>query len=278
MSEIVTSRPEAYVFNPFAPGYTDDPYPHYRELRETDPVHEHPLGFWVLGRRDDVVALLRSKNSVEDRNVDMDQSLRQQIEAAAGVDDSGRALGLSMLDRDPPDHTRLRKLVTKAFTVRAIEALEPRVVALVDASLDKIEAQIAEHGQADLGDPGRWQWAVLLDDLGQGSRRDVFHDDPRAAPVLGHVIDGDHRRVVEPGRGLGLAQYPLEGGGPLLIGKGVGDLDFLERHVAVEQLIAGAPHHSHGSAAERVLQTGTPGDHSPGVRRWVHSRTIHGVA
>ena len=150
MSETVTHSPEAYVFNPFAPGYTDDPYPHYRELRETDPVHEHPLGFWVLGRRDDVVALLRSKNSVEDRNIDIDQSLRQQIEAAAGVDDSGRALGLSMLDRDPPDHTRLRKLVAKAFTVRAIEALEPRVVALVDASLDKIEAQIAEQGKADL--------------------------------------------------------------------------------------------------------------------------------
>ncbi|HEX4359850.1 MAG TPA: cytochrome P450 [Pseudonocardia sp.] len=154
MSETVTSTPEGYVFNPFAPSFTDDPYPYYRELRATDPVHRHPLGFWVLGRRDDVVALLRSKNSVEDRNIDLDQSLRQQIEAGseaeAGVDDSGRALGLSMLDRDPPDHTRLRKLVTKAFTVRAIEALEPRVVELVDAALDRIDARIAEHSSADL--------------------------------------------------------------------------------------------------------------------------------
>jgi cytochrome P450 len=92
--------------------------------------------------------LLRSKHSVEDRNAGPSpmSDLRQ---AAEQVDDI-RALAPSMLDRDPPDHTRLRRLVSKAFTRRAIEALEPRVVALVDAALDGIARRIARDGQADL--------------------------------------------------------------------------------------------------------------------------------
>jgi cytochrome P450 len=149
MSEAVTetraNAGEGYVFNPFAQGFADDPYPHYAELRAKDPVHRHPLGFWILGRHDDVVALLRSKSSVEDRNA----GPGPKPEAAVG-DSRERRRTPSMLHRDPPDHTRLRRLVTKAFTVRAIEALEPRVVELVDRSLDRVEARIAEDGRADL--------------------------------------------------------------------------------------------------------------------------------
>ncbi|HTF50725.1 MAG TPA: cytochrome P450 [Pseudonocardia sp.] len=152
MSETATTAPaggaEPYVFNPFAPGFTDDPYPHYAQMRAMDPVHEHPLGFWILARHDDVVALLRSKNSVEDRNAAPSPILELRVAAAGG--DYSRPLAASMLDRDPPDHTRLRKLVSQAFTVRAVEALEPRVIELVDAALDRIEARIAESGQADL--------------------------------------------------------------------------------------------------------------------------------
>ena len=50
---------EMVLFNPFMPGFTDDPYPHYRELRDAAPVQEHPLGFWFLSRHDDVADLLR---------------------------------------------------------------------------------------------------------------------------------------------------------------------------------------------------------------------------
>jgi cytochrome P450 len=113
-----------------------------------DPEHEHPLGIWDLARHDDVVALLRSKNSVDDRN-SAPSPIRELRVAATGGDFS-RPLAPSMLDRDPPDHTRLRKLVSQAFTLRAVEALEPRVIELVDAALDRIEARIAESGQADL--------------------------------------------------------------------------------------------------------------------------------
>jgi len=131
------------LYNPFLPGFTDDPYPHYRRMRDTDPVHEHPLGFWFVSQYDDVAALLRSGLSVEDRNL-ADGPVADQYRALN--DTGGGVMDLSMLERDPPDHTRLRKLVTKVFTVRAIAALEPMVTRLVDDSLDRI----ADGGQVDL--------------------------------------------------------------------------------------------------------------------------------
>ena len=54
-------------------------------------------------------------------------------------------------------------------------------------------------------------------------------------------------------------------------------MDFLDRDLAVKELIVGTPDYTHGTAADGGLQTVTPGDHTPGVRQWVHSRTIHGV-
>ncbi|MGI5164763.1 cytochrome P450 [Spirillospora sp. CA-253888] len=125
------------LFNPFEPGFTDDPYPAYRRMRETDPVHEHPFGMWIVTRYEDVVTVLRSRLSVDERQV-AGGLLREQYDQ---LDKGARAvLGLSMLDRDPPDHTRLRSLVSKVFTPRSVAALEPQITALVDEALDRIEA------------------------------------------------------------------------------------------------------------------------------------------
>jgi cytochrome P450 len=140
----MTQTDHPLMFNPFEPGFTDNPYPHLAALREQVPVHEHPMGFWLLLRHADVTELLRSKLSVEERNVTVGQ-IRELREAAYG-DAAPRSDGLSMLDRDPPDHDRLRKLVTKAFTMRTIEKLEPRIVELVDRSLDRM----ADAGRVNL--------------------------------------------------------------------------------------------------------------------------------
>jgi cytochrome P450 len=121
----------APVFDPFAPGFTEDPYQQYAELRERAPVHRNPFGFWLLTRYEDVSALLRAGLSVEERNVALDSPLRE-----LRGEEMSRGDGRSMLDRDPPDHTRLRRLVSKAFTPRAVEALRPRVTELVDGMLD----------------------------------------------------------------------------------------------------------------------------------------------
>jgi len=140
----MTAAPPSPLFNPFAPGFTDDPYPQYAALREAAPVYEHPLGFWLLTGYEDVFWLLRAGLSVEDRNLaegPMTQ-LRDQMRGE-GVE---RAEGLSMLDRDPPDHTRLRRLVSKAFTPRAIAELRPRIAELVEGMLDEAERK----GKVDL--------------------------------------------------------------------------------------------------------------------------------
>jgi cytochrome P450 len=121
-------------YNPFQPGFTENPYPHLQEMREADPVHLSPLGAWVLFRYDDVFRMLRDPTlSVEDRNVKPTPAMEMAMEVMGDVADMGNR---SMLNRDPPDHTRLRRLVSKAFTPRRVEELRPRIETLVDEALD----------------------------------------------------------------------------------------------------------------------------------------------
>jgi cytochrome P450 len=150
------------LFNPFAPGFTDDPYPQYAALRAQAPVYQHPIGFWLLTRYEDVSWLLRADLSVEDRHV-ADSPFRQVREEMYG-EEATRTGGLSMLDRDPPDHIRLRRLVSKAFTPRAVQTLQPRIAELVDSMLDALDRQV----RADLVDTLAFPlpFAVIAEMLG----------------------------------------------------------------------------------------------------------------
>jgi len=117
-------------FNPMDPEFIADPYPTYHRLRAEDPVHHSPLGFWVLTRYEDVVAALRDPRLVK-------EPIAAFVAARFGA--AMPAMGLSMLDRDPPDHTRLRGLVNKAFTPRVVEALRPHIQKIVDRLLARVE-------------------------------------------------------------------------------------------------------------------------------------------
>lgn len=125
-------------FNPMDPEFVADPYPMYHRLRAEDPVHRSPLGFWVLTRYDDVASVLRDPNFAKEA-IAAFVAQRLGVEATVGV-------GISMLDRDPPDHTRLRSLVSKAFTPRVVEGLRPRIQQIVDELLDRAE----DHRSMDL--------------------------------------------------------------------------------------------------------------------------------
>jgi cytochrome P450 len=118
-------------FNPMDPEFVADPYPTYRRLRAEDPVHHSPLGFWVLTRYEDVVAVLRDPRCAK-------EAIAAFVAARFGVA-VPPGIGLSMLDRDPPDHTRLRGLVSKAFTPRVVEGLRPRIQQIVDGLLARVE-------------------------------------------------------------------------------------------------------------------------------------------
>ncbi len=124
-------------FNPMDPEFLADPYPTYHRLRAEDPVHQSPLGFWVLARYDGVVAVLRDARCAKEPMI-------AAVAARLGIPPG--TIGLSMLDRDPPDHTRLRGLASKAFTPRVVEALRPRIQQIVDGLLERIEPQ----GEMDL--------------------------------------------------------------------------------------------------------------------------------
>jgi cytochrome P450 len=118
--------------NPFAAGFFSNPYEQYRDLREHAPVHQSPFGPWLLTRYDDCVRLLRDpRTSVEERRI------FDRRAVLFGEDDPRRVRGTAaILNLDPPDHTRLRRLATKAFSPRRIEALGARIQQLVDELLD----------------------------------------------------------------------------------------------------------------------------------------------
>jgi pimeloyl-[acyl-carrier protein] synthase len=119
------------LFDPFLPEFNANPYPFYRRLREADPVHQSPLGFWVLTRYDDCVMVLRDPRFGR-------AGFEAVLESVyANSVEQGR-LPTSMLFRDPPDHTRLRGLVSRAFTPRVVEGLRPRIQQIVDGLLDRV--------------------------------------------------------------------------------------------------------------------------------------------
>ena len=132
------------MFNPFEPGFFDDPYRQYTSLREHDPVHRSPLEVWVLFRYDDVVRTLRDVGlSVQVDNATPTARMQMFAEQAPGEVERGAH---SILNIDPPDHTRLRRLVSKAFTPKMVHGLRPRIQTLADDALDTMAAQ----GKADV--------------------------------------------------------------------------------------------------------------------------------
>ncbi len=142
MSDSVTAEP---LYNPFDPAFRANPYPFYDVLRERAPAFDTGFGLVVLTRYSDVSHALRSN----DFSRDIDANATPSDDAVAQRRRLRRARGSkSILNLDPPDHTRLRRLVSKAFTPTAIDALRTGIVQQVDAVLDRA----AERGTMELVD------------------------------------------------------------------------------------------------------------------------------
>ena len=116
------------LFNPMSPKVIANPYPHYHRLRTIDAVHRSPLGFFVASRHADVSFVLRDKCFGKDFVGRMTRRFGPQV-----LDEPVyRSMSQWMLQMDPPDHTRLRGLVVKAFTARRVEEMRSRIQAIVD--------------------------------------------------------------------------------------------------------------------------------------------------
>lgn len=136
------------VFDPTDPRFVSDPYPLYARLRESNPIHRSPLGFRVLMRHRDIHAVLRDRRfSSGGQNADPDL-LSPEVLRSIPSDETAEAMAemAPFLFKDPPDHTRLRGLVAKAFTPRVVEGLRPRVEAIADELIDAA----LEAGEVDL--------------------------------------------------------------------------------------------------------------------------------
>lgn len=134
------------LYDPFDPAFRADPYPYYDRLRTLAPAYRAPNGQVVLTRYSDVFDVLRS-NEVS-RDLEANAILDENDPIAVRRRARRRGGAKSILNLDPPDHTRLRRLVSKAFTPRAIEQLRPRIVEMVDEVLDRA----ARRGSIELID------------------------------------------------------------------------------------------------------------------------------
>jgi cytochrome P450 len=137
MNEHVQTAASAPLFNPLSPEFIRDPYPHYARMRTSDPMHLTPLGMYVASRHAEASLVIR------DKRFGKDYPDRTQRRYGPDImnEPMFRSFALTMLQQDPPDHTRLRGLVVKAFTARRVEDMRPRIQRIVDETLDRLIPQ-----------------------------------------------------------------------------------------------------------------------------------------
>ena len=142
------AQAQALLLQLLDPAHRADPYPVYRQLREQGPLNLPEANLHVFAGFADCDEVLRHPASCSDRL----KSTVAQRAVAAG--EQPRPFGTpGFLFLDPPDHTRLRKLVSKAFSPRVVKALEPDIAAMVDGLLDKVAAAGRFDVIADLAYP-----------------------------------------------------------------------------------------------------------------------------
>jgi len=174
MNEHVQTATNAPLFNPLSPEFIRNPYPHYERMRTTDPVHLTPLGMYVASRHAEASLVLRDKRFGKDY---VERTIRRYGPKIM-EEPVFRNFALTMLQQDPPDHTRLRGLVAKAFTARRVEDMRPRIQEIVDENLDRIIPQ----GKMDLIEDFAYRLpvTVICDMLGiPAEHREMFHSGSR---------------------------------------------------------------------------------------------------
>ncbi len=130
------------LFNPLSPDVIRNPYPSYHRLRASEPIHRSPLGFTVASRHADISFILRDKRFGKDFAGRMSRRYGDKILQEPVY----RSMRHWMVVMNPPDHTRLRGLVAKAFTARRVENMRSRIQQIVDQTLDRMIPQ----GRMDL--------------------------------------------------------------------------------------------------------------------------------
>jgi cytochrome P450 len=123
------------AFNPQDLDFIRDPYPTYRQLHRQGPIQWDSAGYWLATGYETCASILKDKRFGRR----YERLVEQRYGPGMMSETVFRTLGATMLMQEPPTHTRLRGLVTKAFTARRVEQLRPRIRALVSRLLDRLE-------------------------------------------------------------------------------------------------------------------------------------------
>ena len=181
MNEHVEAKAADPLFNPLSPDFIRDPYPYYERLRTTDPMHITAHGAFLASRHADVSLVLRDKRFGKDY---VDRTIKRY---GPKIMDEPIFASMKhwMLQQDPPDHTRLRGLVVKAFTARRVEDMRPRIHQVVDQTIDAI----IDRGHMDLIEDFAFRLPVTIicDMLGiPEQHRETFYKGSRDG---GRILD-----------------------------------------------------------------------------------------
>ncbi len=177
-----TETSAANLFTPLAPDFLADPYPYYHRMRELEPVFFWPIGTYVATRHADIAWILKDRRFGKLFEERMDNRLGREVWENSS---SYRSLGKMMLVQDPPDHTRLRGLVAKAFTARRMEDMRPQIQAIVDKLIDRVEGEGGMDIMRQFAHPLPVE--VICDMLGiPESDRQPFYE---SSTVSGRLID-----------------------------------------------------------------------------------------
>jgi cytochrome P450 len=129
------------IYDPFNPELIADPYPFYEQLRDEHPVHYNErMDFYVLSRYDDIFHALRKPQ------------IFSSAQGLTPAKDEISQLGIppTFIMMDPPDHTRLRRLITKAFTPDTVKELEPTIRQFVVDHVEAMKRKSADGEEVDL--------------------------------------------------------------------------------------------------------------------------------
>jgi cytochrome P450 len=151
------------TFNPDTPAYRENPYPVLAALRAEDPVHWSPaLKGWVLTRHGDVQRVLKADDMSADKMTPFYAALPSETKAK--IESLMRYLATWLPFRDPPDHTRLRMLIARAFTPKALASIKPNIENISALLLDRMHGKDEIDLIADYANP--LPAYVIMDMLG----------------------------------------------------------------------------------------------------------------
>ena len=127
-------------FAPTELGFIADPYPAYAELREREPVrYDEATDHWLISRYEDVNALLRDRRFGRTYRHLASHAEMGHTDPPEWHAPFWDLINAGILDMEPPNHTRVRRLVAKAFTPRFVEGLRPRVRSIMDGLVDELD-------------------------------------------------------------------------------------------------------------------------------------------